>query len=41
MPVILATEEAGIRRIEVPSQPSQIVCQTILKKPIMRKGWRP
>jgi hypothetical protein len=29
MPVILATQEAEIRRIMVQSQPSQIVCETL------------
>jgi hypothetical protein len=35
MPVILVTKEAEISRIEVPSQPGQIVCQT---KIYHRKG---
>jgi hypothetical protein len=40
MPVILATQEAEIRRIEVSSQPGQIVCETISrKKSITKKGW--
>jgi hypothetical protein len=38
MPVILATQEADIRRIAVQSQPRKIVCKTILKKPITQKG---
>jgi hypothetical protein len=29
MPVILATQEAEIRRLEVPSQSRQIVCETL------------
>jgi hypothetical protein len=29
MPVILATQEAEIRRLKVPSQPGQIVCETL------------
>jgi hypothetical protein len=28
-PIILATQEAEIRRIVVPSQPRQIVCKTL------------
>jgi hypothetical protein len=28
-PVILATQEAEIRRIEAQSQPGQIVCETL------------
>jgi hypothetical protein len=31
-PVILATQEAQIRRIEVRSQPEQIVCETLSRK---------
>jgi hypothetical protein len=31
MPVILATQEAEVRRIEVRSQPRQIVCDTLSK----------
>jgi hypothetical protein len=41
MPVILASREAEIRRIEVQSQPRQIVQETLsLKKSITKKGWR-
>jgi hypothetical protein len=29
MPVILATQEAEIRRIVIQSQPGQIVCETL------------
>jgi hypothetical protein len=32
MPVILATQEAEIRRIMVRSQPRQTVCQTLSQK---------
>jgi hypothetical protein len=40
MPVILATQEAEIRRIKVRSQSGQIVLETLSwKKPITRKGW--
>jgi hypothetical protein len=38
-PVILATQEAGIRKITVPSQPEQIVLEIYLEKPITKKGW--
>jgi hypothetical protein len=39
MPVILALQEAEIRRITVRSQPGQIVLQDpILKKPFTKKG---
>jgi hypothetical protein len=31
-PVILATQEAEIRRIVVQSQPRQIVCETLFRK---------
>jgi hypothetical protein len=31
-PIILATQEAEIRRIEVQSQPRQIVCKTLSQK---------
>jgi hypothetical protein len=32
MPIILATQEAEIRRIMVRSQPRQIVCKTLSQK---------
>jgi hypothetical protein len=32
MPVILVTQEAEIRRITVPSQPWQTVCETLSQK---------
>jgi hypothetical protein len=41
-PVILATQEAEIRRIIVQSQPSQIVQETLSRKKInkiTKKGW--
>jgi hypothetical protein len=39
MPIILATQEADIRRIEVRSQPQANRSQDpILKKPITKKG---
>jgi hypothetical protein len=41
-PVILATQEAEIRRISVRSQPRQIVCESLSqkkKKPFTKKGW--
>jgi hypothetical protein len=37
MPIILATQEAEIRRITIGSQPGQIVSRLYLKKPI-KKG---
>jgi hypothetical protein len=40
MPVILATQEAEIRRISVRSQPRQIVCKTTSQKLYYKKlGW--
>jgi hypothetical protein len=40
MPVILATQEAEIRKIRVQSQPKQKVHKTYLKKPYHKKlGW--
>jgi hypothetical protein len=38
MPVILATQEAEIRRIEVQSQPRQIVCETLSQTKHHKKG---
>jgi hypothetical protein len=39
-PVILATQEAEIRRIIIGSQPRQIVLRNpILKKRFTKKGW--
>jgi hypothetical protein len=39
MPVILAIQEAEIRRIVVRSQPRQIVCETLSQKsPSSKKG---
>jgi hypothetical protein len=38
MPVILATQEAEIRRIAVQSQPRQIVHETLSRKTLHRKG---
>jgi hypothetical protein len=38
-PSYSATQEAEIRRIEVQSQLREIVCETILKKTITKKGW--
>jgi hypothetical protein len=32
MPIILATQEAEIRRITVQSQPGQMVCETLSRK---------
>jgi hypothetical protein len=37
-PVILATQEAEIRRIMVQSQPGQVVHETLLKNPLQKKG---
>jgi hypothetical protein len=40
MPVILATQEAEIRRIMVESQPQEIVCETLISKnPNTKKDW--
>jgi hypothetical protein len=38
MPVILATQEAEIRRIVAPSQPRKTALETILKQPFTKKG---
>jgi hypothetical protein len=38
MPVILATQEAAVRRIAVQSQPRQIVGKTISKIPNTKQG---
>jgi hypothetical protein len=38
-PIILATEEAEIRRIVDGSQPGQIVFETLSWKNITKKGW--
>jgi hypothetical protein len=37
MPGILATQEAEIRRIDVRSQPGQIVCETLSQKKLITK----
>jgi hypothetical protein len=36
-PVVLATQEAEIRRIAVLSQPRQIVGETVSRKPVTKK----
>jgi hypothetical protein len=36
--VILATQEAEIRRIAVQSQPREIVLETLSQKPFRKKG---
>jgi hypothetical protein len=38
MPIILATQEADIRRITVQSQPRQIVHETLSQKYLTQKG---
>jgi hypothetical protein len=38
MPVILTTQEAGIRKITVQSQPGQIVHETLSQKYPTQKG---
>jgi hypothetical protein len=38
MPIILATQEAEIRRITVQSQPRQIICETLSQKPITKRN---
>jgi hypothetical protein len=40
MPLILATQEAEIRKILVQSKPRKIAGDPILKKPITKKGSR-
>jgi hypothetical protein len=37
-PVILATHKGEIKRIAVPSQPEQIVCETLSQKNPSQKG---
>jgi hypothetical protein len=37
MPIILATQEAEIRRIEVQSQCGEIVCKTLSRKNLSQK----
>jgi hypothetical protein len=39
MPVILATLETEIKRIEVQSQLGKTVCATLSQKPITKKDW--
>jgi hypothetical protein len=39
MPVILANQEAEIRRITVRRQPGEIVCETLSRKTLYTKGW--
>jgi hypothetical protein len=40
MPIILAIQEAEIRRIKVQSQPRQIIPETLSqKKPTQKPGW--
>jgi hypothetical protein len=38
MPIILAAQEAEIRRIVVQSQLGQIVCETLSQKYLTQKG---
>jgi hypothetical protein len=38
-PVILATQEAEIRRITVQSQPGQMVLETLSQKDHHKRGW--
>jgi hypothetical protein len=40
MPVILATQEAEIRRMAISSQPGQIVQETLSRKYPTKQGWR-
>jgi hypothetical protein len=37
-PVILATQEAEIKKIAVQSQPRQLVCKTLSQKHLTQKG---
>jgi hypothetical protein len=37
-PIILATQETGIRRIALPSQPGQIICEILPQKYLSQKG---
>jgi hypothetical protein len=39
VPVILVTQEAGIRRIKVQSQPGQLVGETPSQRLITEKEW--
>jgi hypothetical protein len=39
MPIILATQEAEIRRIAVQSQPRQIVHKILSRKTLSQKNW--
>jgi hypothetical protein len=39
IPVILAAQEAEIRRITVPSLPRQVVHQTLPQKKTLQKKW--
>jgi hypothetical protein len=39
MHIIVATQEAEIREIMVPSQSRQIVCKSLFEKTITKKGW--
>jgi hypothetical protein len=38
MPIIIATQEAEIRRIAVQSHPGKIVCETLSRKTHHKKG---
>jgi hypothetical protein len=39
MPIILATQEAEIRKIVIQSQGGQIVHETLSQKKITKNGW--